>query len=739
MLAGIEQFVKSYRAAGIPVFPLKPNKKEPATPHGVKDASTDPDAHADLFLQGCNVGMATGFVFDAIDLDGESAVRGFADKLDPDGDYSFSDFERCARLFEERIGPVVFTGHGLHVLCKVDPRRTNQSKLMIFGNDGIDYRTRGGYLVAPPSIHPNGKAYHWFTGYFSPTAMAPEWLPLRRGEEAANEHTVIDFSSAKRNRDCSRYQQKVLEQNIETLARATKGARNHTLNTCAFNIAQVINGNDAFEREAFVTLTNTAAEIGLLPREIAETLESAFRAGKKNAKQLDEPISSAPKKGNQQPSSKILLPDLVEMLCTDPDFSGLLGFDLLAQRIIKLRPQSAEAPSRAKAKYWGDYDSNILASSLAAKLGKNVPDKLLEQAIDIVAHRDERHPVRDYLDQCARAWDGRSRINDLLIALGAEVIKPHRLALAFWLAGAAARGCALEEEVKFDSMLVLEGAQGCGKSSVVAILGGEWAADTAFNLDSKDCYQQLGNAWIHEWAEMAAILKTTPERVKAFLSKSADDYREPYAHRQNHAIRHCAFIGTTNEDNYLRDDTGNRRYWPIACCENRRMIDLDWIRTAREQIWGEAMFLRRAYEMRGSGFAPMGDEIAIMAAYVQTRQQADELRDLVTNEIIRRFQSPGIVSNGWLDVEVGELMQAKEIKNEPSLSKLRLRRILKELGGREVRVATKTVATDLGYDFEGATNSTGRIRKFRFEHSPHSREDFDDESFTPIAIPSETA
>ena len=744
MLPGIEDLVKSYRRAGAPVFPLAPHDKRPATGHGVKDASLDPNAHSTQFLGGCNVGVATGFAFDVIDLDGAAAIRGFAAKLKPGSNFESSALDSCFWLFERLIGPVVVTGKGAHIYCLPDPERSNQAKLLEFDGEGVDYRARGGYVVAPPSIHPSGAAYKFYKAFRCPTARAPEWLPFRRGaqaelpivepqpELAANNDRVIDFSSAVKEHELTPYQQKVLECNLDTLSRATKGGRNEALNRAAFNIAQVFEGDKIFERQAFAQLTNTATALGLNPREIPKTINSGFDSGRAHAKKL---AKSAAKP--ESDPKKILLPDLVELIATDDDFRDQLGFDLLAQRIIKLRQQPTEAASRATAKFWADYDSNLLSSRLAERLGKNIPSQMLEQAIDIVAHQNEIHPVREYLEKCAQGWDGHSRINETLNALGADIIKPHRLALALWLAGAAARGCALDSEVKFDSMLVLEGPQGCGKSTVVSILGGEWAADTAFNLDSKDAYQQLGTAWLHEWAEMAAILKSTPERVKAFLSKSSDDYREPYARRQTHAIRHCAFVGTTNEDDYLRDDTGNRRYWPIACCSRRPMIDLEWLRQNRDQIWGEAMFLRRAYDERGTGFAPKDEEIAIMGAYVQTRQQADELRDLVTNEIIKRFQTPGVALNGYLDVEVSELMGAKDIKNEPSLSKLRIRRILKEIGGREVRVATKTVATNDGLNFEGATNASGRIRKFRFEHQPHSRDDFDDDAFGEIAIPSE--
>ncbi len=747
MLPHIEQFVKLYRQAGAPCFPLEPRGKNPATTHGVKDASLEPNAHQKQFCNGCNVGIATGFAFDVIDLDGDNAIRGFAEHLigiEIDEDF---DRDQVFDFFEEKIGPVVTTGKGAHIYCLPDPRRTNQAKLMVFSGEGVDYRTSGGYVVAPPSIHPSGREYRFFRSFRRPTSMAPDWLPLRRGEqkkqadlleppsadEAANDDHVIDFSAVKVQRECSAYQSRVLESNLAKLSQAQKGERNNELNTAAFNIGQVIAGDQNFERQAFAALANAGSNLGLSMREITSSIRSGMEGGKAKAKQLD-----SKKPTNQQADSKkLLLPELVELIATDDEFRDQLGFDLLAQRIIKLRAQPSEAASRKTAKFWSDYDSNLLSNRLAERLGKNIPAQMLEQAIDIVAHQNESHPVRDYLEKCEEDWDGQTRISEFLNALGADLIKPHRLAIALWLAGAAARGCAFDREVKFDSMLVLEGPQGCGKSTVVSILGGDWAADTAFNLDSKDAYQQLGNAWIHEWAEMAAVLKSTPERVKAFLSKSSDDYREAYARRQTHAIRHCAFVGTTNEDDYLRDDTGNRRYWPIACCSRRAMIDLDWLRQNRDQIWGEAMFLMRAYLSRGSGFAPMGEEIAIMGAYVQTRQQADELRDLVTNEIIRRFQSPGIAINGYLDVEVLDLMNEKEIKNEPSLSKLRIRRILKEIGGREVRVATKTIKNENGFDFEGATNASGRIRKFRFEHQPHSRDDFDDDAFGEIAIPSE--
>ena len=138
---------------------------------------------------------------------------------------------------------------------------------------------------------------------------------------------------------------------------------------------------------------------------------------------------------------------------------------------------------------------------------------------------------------------------------------------------------------KFDQVLILEGAQGSGKSSALRILGGEWHSDAELGrVEGKDASIVLQGCWIFELGEMTAMGRSEIEALKAFLSRNDDRYRGPYERTAKSAPRRCVFIGTTNADGYLRDTTGNRRFWPV----HTDKIDLEKLAADRDQLWAEA-------------------------------------------------------------------------------------------------------------------------------------------------------
>ena len=156
-----------------------------------------------------------------------------------------------------------------------------------------------------------------------------------------------------------------------------------------------------------------------------------------------------------------------------------------------------------------------------------------------------------------------------------------------WLIAAVARsfnaGC------KADAVLILEGSQGAGKSTALRLLAGdEWFGDALPPMGSKDSSDYLRGKWIVELSELSNINKPEVEIVKAFVSRTEERFRPAYGRSEICYPRQCVFAGTTNKADYLRDETGNRRFWPIKCGE----IDIELIKGSRETLWGEAV---RAY------------------------------------------------------------------------------------------------------------------------------------------------
>lgn len=210
-------------------------------------------------------------------------------------------------------------------------------------------------------------------------------------------------------------------------------------------------------------------------------------------------------------------------------------------------------------------------------------------ALDRVADDRRFHPVRDYINQLPN-WDQTPRAERLLIDyLGAEDSPYVRAVTRKTLAAALRR--VYFPGVKFDNILVLCGPQGIGKSTLLSRLGQDWFSDSLTLSDmnyNQDAPEKLRGYWLLEIGEMAGMKKAELEKVKSFLSRQDDKYRESYARRVTNHPRQCVFFGTTNaEDGYLRDLTGNRRFWnvPVNGCGVRKPWELD-ARTVG-QIWAE--------------------------------------------------------------------------------------------------------------------------------------------------------
>lgn len=239
---------------------------------------------------------------------------------------------------------------------------------------------------------------------------------------------------------------------------------------------------------------------------------------------------------------------------------------------------------------WSDADDAGLRRYIEDVYGIDSAAKL-KDGVEIAMLHAIRHPVREYLESLT--WDGEKRMEDLFITyLGAEDCRYTRAVTRAALIGAVARiyrpGC------KHDHMLVLVGPQGCRKSTTLAKLGKEWFSDSLYTVAGKDAYEQIQGAWIVEMGELAATRKAEAEQIKQFMSKQTDTYRAAYARRTKDHPRQCAFFGSTNDVEFLRDYTGARRFWPVDVDNTgRRMadkIDAEIV----DQIWAEAVAAYKA-------------------------------------------------------------------------------------------------------------------------------------------------
>jgi len=236
----------------------------------------------------------------------------------------------------------------------------------------------------------------------------------------------------------------------------------------------------------------------------------------------------------------------------------------------------------------------------------------IEDAWGLVANENRYHPVRDYLESLV--WDGVPRVETLFIEfMGAEDNAYTRAVSRIALTAAVARIFA--PGIKYDNVVVLVGPQGCGKSTILKKLGRDWFSDTLTTMQGKEAYEQIQGFWIIEIGELAAMKRYEVETVKQFTSKSEDSYRAAYGHHVETHKRQCVFFGTTNTYDFLKDMTGNRRFFPVDVHPEKAAKDVwnDLDAKTVDQIWAEAVSLFR----NGEKFYLWDEDIKRMAEEVQ--------------------------------------------------------------------------------------------------------------------------
>lgn len=237
-------------------------------------------------------------------------------------------------------------------------------------------------------------------------------------------------------------------------------------------------------------------------------------------------------------------------------------------------------------RFWRNSDDAELRGYFETEYGTISRNKSTD-ALDAVFARRRFHPVKEYLNSLD--WDGLPRIDTLLIDyLGAEDTPFNRAVSRKTLCAATAR--IMQPGIKFDYMLVLIGSQGIGKSSLFSHLAGKWFSDSLTTVQNKEAYEQLQGVWIIEMGELAATRKADVESLKHFLSKQTDSFRVAYGKHVSDFPRQCIFVGTTNDREFLKDRTGNRRFWPVTVTGNGSMNLWKQLNEYEiGQIWAEAL------------------------------------------------------------------------------------------------------------------------------------------------------
>lgn len=268
---------------------------------------------------------------------------------------------------------------------------------------------------------------------------------------------------------------------------------------------------------------------------------------------------------------------------------------------------------------WADIDTLKLTQILQRQLGLlRISDDIVYKAVMIYAERTIKNEPRDWMNSLA--WDGENRLETFFIeSFGMQDSEYARAASQNWWISMAARifhpGC------KVDTMIILEGAQGKFKSMALSVIGGKWFAEAQESPLSKDFYMALHGKLIIEISELDSFRRAEDTLIKRLLACYVDRYRPPYGRASRDFPRQCVFVGTTNEDAYLKDHTGARRFWPVKIGE----IDIERIRAEREQLFAEAA----ARFKRGETWYHMpGDQTAEQQEW---RRQMDEWETIIAD------------------------------------------------------------------------------------------------------------
>lgn len=255
-----------------------------------------------------------------------------------------------------------------------------------------------------------------------------------------------------------------------------------------------------------------------------------------------------------------------------------------------------EVPWKHPGKFWRDADDAQLICYVDDNYG-SFSQRNFDIAVTKVADDRAYHPIRDYFESLPK-WDGVKRVDTLLCDyLGAEDNEYTHAIIRKTLCAAYMR--VYNPGVKFDYMPVLNGDQGIGKSTFIANLGMEWFSDSLSlsDMNDKTAAEKLQGYWILEIGELAGMKKADIDKVKAFISRQDDKYRASFGRRVTPHPRQCVFFGTTNSENgYLRDITGNRRFWNVKVTGNAKCKPWDMTVEIVQQIWAEVTEIAKAKE-----------------------------------------------------------------------------------------------------------------------------------------------
>lgn len=600
----LQKAAMRYAQLGFAIFPLKWKAKVPLTTNGVKDASNDP-----AVIQGwwekwpnANIGLATGtrnnlLVVD-LDIDDEKGINGYE---------SLREWEREHGELPDTWRSITGRG-GYHWIYRTSEHFANKVGLL----EGIDIRGDNGYIVAPPSLHPNGKAYEWEQGPEDEEPIADVndmvRLLLQEGEKRTTAEKVI-----------------VPEVIPE-------GKRNDTMFRIACSLQSKGLGDDAI-LAALMADNKTKCKPPLKESELKTIVDGVTQKfAKGQIIHIDQ--SGEAYQGQRDPQlarndkgfPKQTIDNAAEAIRYDRELYGKIFYNELSYAPF-VRGSLPWDPNPKNYREWNNFDDSCLKSYVEKKYDLKSGDKCME-GLNIVISQCRFNPVTEMLDNIWRTkWDGSyTHIRKLLpYYLGVDDNEYTYEVMKVFMLGAICR--AFRPGCKFDYMMVIVGPQGVGKSTFLRYLSmnNSWYDDNFNTIEGDKASERLRGMWIVEMAELLATKRAREiESIKAFITSTVDSYRPPYNRRTEQRPRSCVFAGTTNDDFFLSDRSGNRRFLPVESKKDQIkqsvLEDEDQLIEDIELAWAEAMQIFkdcREYPKLVLPSSVMGDVDAIQAKHTE--------------------------------------------------------------------------------------------------------------------------
>lgn len=627
----------AYARVGMHVFPCNPATKTPFVEHGFRDASTDEAQIREWWGRYPNAMI--GY------WPGEDSVVIDVDVTEEGGD-GFVTLERM-ELKHSKLPDTV---------CSQSPRggkryfyrlrsKANGSltKTHIFGpNTCVDIRGSGGYVILPPSTRADGKQYEWLTApaegvlFTELLADLPEWVLDEIGRSS-----LTRSSPAPSN-----------EEHVPIY----EGSRDSELTSIAGYLRRI--GLGQGEIENALRLTNETRCIPPLADE-----------------QISKIARSVCRYAPQPPSvkSKRVVQEDVERLLREENISVLHNM-LTGELEIQGMPAGYSSENAVNT-------LPVYLSDAFAKQGRSITSARMTEYLGVIADRNRYNPLEDLFSYVE--WDGKDRLADVFSILGlAADDQQGRTYVRKWLHRCVA--LALNDEahpVGADGVLVLQGPQGCGKTLFARRIAmrPEWFAEgVQIDTKDKDCLIQATRPWIAELGEFDNTAKKEQADLKAFITRGFDDIRRPYARSAVRRPRRTSFIATVNPAEFLRDDTGSRRWWVIHVDKIDRVrlleLSIEWI----EQMW--AQVYKQMYCANKNGFRLTDEERQLLqqqnAQFATPLPGELELRDLLD------FDLP---EAQWSRASTSDLLQSlsRVCRN---INAAQLKRIVNKLEKEDARV-----------------------------------------------------